>query len=105
MIDIIEKEIGNRDFNASYIADRMTISTSQLSRKLNQITGLPTASYILQVRLLRTKRVLTDNPDSNLSEISDSCGFYDLSYFSRMFKKEFGISPSQFKKDQNAKKS
>ena len=33
-----------------------------------------------------------------IAEVADACGFYDASYFSRAFKKEFGVSPSQYQK-------
>lgn len=98
VVDIIHSELNNPEFSATFLADKMAISTSQLSRKLNQTTGFSTTSYILQVKLSKAKKMLHDSSVS-LSEVADSCGFYDLSYFSRVFKKEFGITPSQYQKN------
>lgn len=102
VMDIINAEITNPNFNATFIADRMAMSTSQLSRKLNQIVGVSTVSYILQVKLIKAKKMLQDSSIS-LGEVSDACGFYDLSYFSRTFKKEFGITPSAYQKNASMK--
>lgn len=98
VINIIHSDLNNPNFNATFLADKMAMSTSQLSRKLNQITGFSTASYILQVKLSKAKTMLRDASIS-LGEVADVCGFYDLSYFSRVFKKEVGITPSQYQKN------
>ncbi|ATA68150.1 hybrid sensor histidine kinase/response regulator [Capnocytophaga cynodegmi] len=98
VIKIIHSEMNNPDFNATFVADKMSISPSQLSRKLNQITGFSTSSYILKVKLNKAKKMLHDT-SITLGEVADVCGFYDSSYFSRVFKKEFGITPSQYQKN------
>jgi signal transduction histidine kinase/CheY-like chemotaxis protein/Tfp pilus assembly protein PilF len=94
---IIHSEINNPELNSSFLADKMAMSISQLSRKINGITGYSTIAYVLKLKLNKAKKMLAD--DSILiSEVSDACGFYDASYFSRIFKKEFGVSPSHYQK-------
>ena len=95
--NIIHSEINNTEMNSAFIADKMAMSISQLSRKLNGITGYSTISYVLQVKLNKAKKMLSDT-NISITEVSDACGFYDASYFSRVFKKEFGLSPSQYQK-------
>lgn len=95
--NIIHSEINNPEMNSAFLADKMAMSISQLSRKINGITGYSTISYVLQVKLNKAKNMLADS-NISIAEVSDACGFYDASYFSRLFKKEFGISPSQFQK-------
>ena len=101
--DIIHSEINNPVLNSSFIADKMAMSVSQLNRKINGITGYSTISYVLQLKLIKAKKMLTDN-NISVAEISDACGFYDASYFSRVFKKEFGVSPSHYHDIPNLKK-
>ena len=93
----IHSEMDNPEMNSAFLADKMAMSISQLSRKINGITGYSTISYVLQLKLNKAKKMLTDESIS-ITEVSDACGFYDVSYFSRVFKKEFGISPSHFQK-------
>ncbi len=95
--DIIYSEMQNPELNTAYIAEKMAVSVSQLNRKINGITGNSTISYILQVKLGKAKKIL-QNTSNSVSEVADICGFYDANYFARVFKKEFGMSPSQFQK-------
>ena len=95
--NIIHSEINNPELNSSFLADKMAMSVSQLSRKINGITGYSTISYVLQLKLHKSKKMLA-NDSISVTEVSDACGFYDGSYFSRVFKKEFGVSPSQYQK-------
>lgn len=95
--DIIYAEIQNPELKSSFIADKMAVSVSQLNRKIKGITGHSTISYILQVKLGKAKKML-QNSSISVAEVADTCGFYDANYFSRVFKKEFGISPSQYQK-------
>lgn len=95
--NIIHSEIENPKLNAAFLADKMAMSISQLSRKINGITGYSTISYVLQLKLNKAKKMLADDTIP-VTEVSNACGFYDASYFSRVFKKEFGVSPSQYQK-------
>jgi DNA-binding response OmpR family regulator/two-component sensor histidine kinase len=95
--NIIHSEINNSELNSAFLADKMAMSISQLSRKINGITGYSTISYVLQLKLNKAKKMLT-NVDKPVAEVADACGFYDTSYFSRVFKKEFGVSPSHYQK-------
>ena len=93
--DIIHSELNNPELNSTFLADKMAMSTSQLSRKINGLTGYSTISYVLQLKLNKAKKMLVDG-SMTVAEVSNSCGFYDASYFSRVFKKKFGVSPSQY---------
>ena len=95
--NIIYSEINHPDLNSTFLADKMAMSISQLSRKINGITGYSTISYVLQLKLNKAKKMLADD-NISVTEVSDACGFYDISYFSRVFKKEFGVSPSHYQK-------
>lgn len=94
---VIYKELKNPNINASFLADKMLVSLSQLSRKLIALTGCSTATYITKVKIKEAKKLLRTT-SMNVSEVADACGFSDLNYFSRVFKKETGQSPSQFQK-------
>ena len=93
--NIIHSEISSTEMNSAFLADKMSMSISQLSRKINGITGYSTISYVLHIKLNKAKKMLSSS-EISITDVSDACGFYDASYFSRVFKKEFGISPSHF---------
>ncbi len=95
--DIICSQIDNPDFNTVFLANSMAVSISQLNRKIKGITDCSTISYILKVRLNKARKMLSDT-DRKISEVSDLCGFSDANYFARVFKKEFGFTPSQIQR-------
>lgn len=95
--DIIYREMKNAEFNSTMLAEELAISISQLNKKLNATTGYPSSSYILQVKVDHAKKILSTR-DKTIGEVAADCGIYDVNYFSRVFKKTTGMTPTQFKK-------
>ncbi len=95
--DIIYREMKNADFNSTMLAEELAISISQLNKKLNATTGYPSSSYILQVKVDHAKKILSTR-DKTIGEVAADCGIYDVNYFSRVFKKITGMTPTQYKR-------
>lgn len=95
--EILHKEIANSELNAACLAEEMNLSTSQLNRKMKGVTGLSTIAYLLKVRLTKAHQMLLGS-DTLVVEVAEACGFNDVSYFNRAFKKEFDQTPSQIRK-------
>jgi len=81
---------------ASY-AEEAGISENYLSRLVKLSTGRSVGGWIDIVRIQRAKRLLSST-DLPIIDIAASVGVEDQSYFSRLFKKETGITPSAFRK-------
>ena len=81
---------------ASY-AQKAGISENYLSRLVKQSTGRSVGAWIDIVRIQRAKRLLSSTTLS-IIDIAVSVGVEDQSYFSRLFKKDTGITPSAFRK-------
>jgi AraC-like DNA-binding protein len=94
---IIRNQLVNESFNAGMLADAMALSTSQLFRKVKQLTFTAPAKYILLARLKHAKHLL-ETKELTVSEVGYQCGFASISHFSRTFHKEFGFSPSILKR-------
>ena len=90
---------GELDHNP--IADALCITRIQLNRKVKAITGLTTTEYISRIRISLAKKLL-DNPDMLIGDIAQRCGVEDVAYFSSVFKKATGYTPSGWR---NRKKS
>ncbi|MBQ4366735.1 MAG: response regulator [Muribaculaceae bacterium] len=100
LIDIVNREIelgSQGHIDIDHIAFEMSMSTSQLRRKVLAITGLNTMSYVNQVRMSKAKHLLEEDMEMPIGEVAERCGFYDMAHFSRMFKQQHGITPSQFR--------
>ena len=86
------------NLNASMLAEHMIMSVPTLNRRINGITGTNTTIYIRQRKLARAKYLLK-NSSMSMGEIQTVCGFETPSYFSRTFKAEFGITPTDYRKE------
>lgn len=86
-----------KDFSLDDLAASVAISKFHMCRIFKEITLITINQYITQVRLERSKEMLTEN-ELSIADIAESCGFASLSYFTKTYKKHFGHSPSQFKK-------
>jgi signal transduction histidine kinase/CheY-like chemotaxis protein len=91
----IDKKIDNPDYFPAGLASDICLSESQLNRKLKALSGHTISSFVLQCRMNKAK-ILLANGNNNISEIANNCGFSDLSYFSRSFKKVVGMTPSEY---------
>ena len=82
------------------VASEMCMSSSQLRRKLNAVTGQSPKKYIQEIQLEKACQLL-QNPERTLAEVAESCGFYDLSHFVRVFRQTYGVTPSNYMSQSN----
>jgi len=80
-----------------YMADQLHVSPGYLSDLLKQETG-KTAIELIHIFLISEAKNLLKGADNTVAEIANTLGFENLPYFSRLFKKEVGMSPVQYKK-------
>lgn len=94
-IEVVEKNISNVKFSVENFSDQMNMSYYQLYRKLSAITNLFPADFIRSIRLKRAAQLISKG-DLNINQICYETGFNDHSYFSKCFKKEFGVTPKEY---------
>jgi AraC-like DNA-binding protein len=95
--DVIEKHMGDSNFGVEWLAHEVAISPRQLQRRLKATTELSAGSLIRVMRLQRSAQLIEQNA-GNINEIAYTVGFNDPSYFSRIFKKMYGVNPSEYGK-------
>ena len=78
------------------LSSRFFLSKFYLTKLFKEQYGITISDYILDQRIHHAKELLRFS-DHSLEEIASECGFYDLPYFSRKFKKAEGISPSAYR--------
>ena len=74
------------------------MSVSSFRQSFRKLTGIPPLEYLVQLRLNKAAGRLATSTE-NLEEIADKCGFNDVNYFSKQFKKHFNILPSRYRKE------
>ncbi len=94
---ILEKEIADEKFNVQSLASQMHMSRANFYRKFVSVLGITPNAYILKYRLNKATEFLEQSTYS-IIEISEMVGFSNSGYFSTLFKKENGISPSKYLK-------
>lgn len=95
--DIVYSEMQNSHFSTVTLAERLCVSPSQLNRKLSAVSGYTPSLFIMNLRVNCAKKKLASG-DKPIGQIAEECGFYDLAYFSRIFKKLTHVSPSQYRR-------
>lgn len=80
------------DLDISTLAAEMCMSHSTLYRRVKSMTGMAINAYIRKHRLTKAMQLLREG--NNVTEVAIMCGFNSPNYFSRCFKSEYGISPS-----------
>lgn len=95
----VHKQMIAGDLQIDTIASLMCLSRSTFARRVKEITDSSPSAYILQLRLENACHLLRETQLS-ISEISLSCGFDELSYFSRVFRQNFDVTPSQYRNGQ-----
>ena len=95
---IIERHLDNTDFNVNIFAREMGMARTNLFTKLKAVTGQTPNDFILSIRLKKGAVMLRNNPELNITEISDRIGFSSSRYFSKCFKEIYHVSPLAYRK-------
>lgn len=90
-----------RMFSLGEIADTVQMNVRTLSSRFREITGESVHQYQLNMKLESAYKDLRGG-NRTIKDVADSYGFCDAYYFSRLFKKKFGLSPKQVKRDPSA---
>lgn len=91
----IFEQIENSEYEVTQLAEDLSLSRSQLHRKLTQLTGMSSSQFIKMVRLEQAKDYLKSGK-YNVTETAYKCGFNSQSYFSKSFQEYTGKSPSAY---------
>lgn len=91
----IERNYGT-NITLEELANSANISTSTCLRLFSTVLGTTPIKYLLTFRLQKATEELKHANGRTVSEIAHSCGFSDASYFNRCFRKEYGVTPSEY---------
>ena len=98
---LIKNHLEDNQFSVQKLAYELAMSVSQLNRKLNAIINQSAGKLIRLTKLDYAAKLLEKNA-GNITEIAYRIGFADVSSFTNSFKDKFGISPSEYLKNQKA---
>ena len=87
----------NTKISVEDYAESLHISTNWFIRNFKQYMKISPAQYILSLRMVNAQS-LSENTDYKIGEIAEIVGYDNQLYFSRVFRKEYGVSPVQYRK-------
>jgi AraC-like DNA-binding protein len=90
----IRENIEDENFNIDLLLKKTGLSRTQFYRKFTALTDLTPATFIKQLWLQHAKELLENSTD-RISEVAWKVGFKNTSHFTRAFKEQFGVKPSE----------
>ena len=96
ILKYVTEHIDTPDLKIDDIADAMGMSRSVLYTKIKQQLGMTPIDFVRHVRIMRACELLKDT-DEPLSSVAFAVGFSDPKYFSKVFKRETGIVPTEYR--------
>jgi signal transduction histidine kinase/ligand-binding sensor domain-containing protein/AraC-like DNA-binding protein len=97
LMTIVHDNLSEFGFNIDNLSDKLGMSRMSLHRKIQGLFGQSPGNFLRTIRLKRGAELLK-NKTGNISEIAYEVGFENPNTFSRNFRRQFGISPSEFNK-------
>jgi two-component system response regulator YesN len=79
------------------IANHFNLSPSYINRLIKHKYNKSPMKYYMALKIEEAKKLISNNKELPIKDISDSLGFYDQHYFSRVFKSYVGMSPVKYK--------
>lgn len=98
VMQVIRCHIGNPNLSVEQLADEVGASHWQLFRKIKELTGDSPRAFVKNVRLKRAAYLLEDGTRS-IDDVMRACGFDNTAEFSAIFKKFYGVSPSEYMRE------
>ena len=90
----------NQDLSLNMLAERYHFTAIYLSRLIKKDTGYSFIDILTSIRLMNAVELLTEGKDK-INVICEKTGFKDQRYFSQVFKKVFGYTPGEYRKNEN----
>lgn len=85
------------DLALEQVAESVSVNPSYLSYIFRKETGITFLQYLTNVRLQAACRILTEQPELSLEDVAARAGYHSASYFHKIFRSRFGVSPRQWR--------
>ena len=96
VMEAIEKHLDNGDLMVEDIASEVNMSRSVFFKKLKTLTGLSPVEFLREIRMKRAAQLI-ETEEYSMAQIAYMVGLNDSHYFSKCFKQQYGITPTEYK--------
>jgi AraC-like DNA-binding protein len=97
MLNYVQFHLSDPELSLSAIAKKLDVNASYLSQQFNREVGRSLPDYIATLRMEEAKRLLRSG-HAPINQVAAAVGYADVNYFSRVFRKQTGVTPTEFRK-------
>ena len=95
VVKCVNENLTNPDFTIETLTHEVGISRAQLHRKMKEMTGLSASEFVRNLRLEQAARLIRERK-VNITQVAYAVGFNNQAHFSTVFKKFFGMTPTEY---------
>lgn len=92
----LQEHYANPGLSLELVSERAGLSSGYVGKLFKQVTGSNFNDYVTHLRMEKAKELLSETP-MTVAQVGEQVGIFNVSYFSTLFKKKYGMTPSQFR--------
>jgi Transcriptional regulator containing an amidase domain and an AraC-type DNA-binding HTH domain len=96
LVELMEKNMDNSELVVEDLAKELAMSRSVFFKKLKALTGMAPIEFIREMRIKRAAELMRKD-EYNITQVSEMVGINDSRYFSKCFRRVYGMTPTEYK--------
>ena len=101
LVSVVNEGLPTGQYGVEAVASEMNMGVQTFRRRLMAVTGESPKAFISAIQMERASKLLIDNPDMPVSRVATLCGYDETNSFARSFKRAYGVTPSQYREENN----
>lgn len=100
LIEVVNAGLPTGHYGVEDVASEMNMSVQTFRRRLMTVTGESPKAFISAIQMELAAKLLTNSPDMPISQVANRCGYDEATSFNRIFRKAYGMTPTQYREKQ-----
>ena len=100
LIEVVNASLPTGHYGVEDVASKMNMSAQTFRRRLMSVTGESPKAFISAIQMELAAKLLTNSPDMPISQVANRCGYDEATSFNRIFRKAYGMTPTQYREKQ-----
>ena len=100
LIEVVNAGLPTGHYGVEEVASEMNMSVQTFRRRLLNVTGESPKAFISAIQMELAAKLLTNSPDMPISQVANRCGYDEATSFNRIFRKAYGMTPTQYREKQ-----
>lgn len=100
LIEVVNANLPSGHYGVEDVASEMNMSVQTFRRRLLSVTGESPKAFISAIQMELAAKLLMNSPDMPISQVANRCGYDEATSFNRIFRKAYGMTPTQYREKQ-----